>query len=424
MGGMTRSLAHAVLIQGVGAVVAIFTVFGISRFLGADAQGAFAIYKNWLEVASMVLLVGIPQGVIYVVNKGHAAAWFLVRLSLKFALVSAPLSFAATLWAMSVGYLPGETSVLAALGIALGCSGYVFHGLVRGIYLTIEDGARFSSLTVLPTLGLALIVAGQAALGIVDMALLFTINGLICGTIAWFTIHPVVDRSTRHRTKGWLSLLLSQSAHSFLISIVLVLQPLAVFALIQLLGGEARDIGIFSLALIGLTAVNAMIAMIAPILYNRWSKASAAPPLSLLRGRLALSGAVSGLALGAALAGAAPLIVSIAGPEFEPAREAIIILASACIPLVLSRLWLPALLAQGRPQLATISSLLRPLVAVGALAAMVEGGSHVVLAAAIGWSAAEWVSAVALYLLMLRGDAQAAIGAANDPASGLTFDGS
>src|SRR5690606_5714267 len=111
-------------------------------------------------------------------------------------------------------------ALIMALAVAVGCGGYIYHGFARVIFLTHHDGLPFSLLTVLPTAGIAAILLGQNVVSSADMSLAFSLNGLMCGLVAYASVHVVVERGGG-ATPGWFSILMKQSSHSFVLSIVI-----------------------------------------------------------------------------------------------------------------------------------------------------------------------------------------------------------
>lgn len=396
---MQRSILYAVIIQGTGSVLALLTVIAIARYLGVNNQANFAICKNWFEATSTMLLLGIPQGMIYTINKGFVSVRFANRLSVIHSAAAVPVLFAISATEARIGYLPHNTGVWSHLVIAVGCAGYIYHGLARNIILTQHDGLAFSLLCVAPTVGIALVIFLQSLAGVVDMTGAFAINGSISAILAWATLWSTRAPKT-DPAPGWEGVLLRQSGHYFVQSLLFVSQPFFAYALLQVMAGRIEPVGVFSFALVALIAVNSLIAMIAPILYNRWSQTSESRAMGHLRGGVLWAAVGVGSLLTAALFLCAPLALYVGGAAFAESVNAIRLLAIASIPLLFTRLAQPALMASGRTAFGSVIGAVRLGTMVLAMLGLIEAGVELVLSAAGAWALAEWCAAATLGLLL------------------------
>lgn len=391
---MKRSLAKAVVIQGGGAAIGVATVVAVSRFLGPQQQGLFATYKNWFDIVSTVLLLGIPQGMIYAINKHYVSCGLAARLSLLMSVAAIPFIIAIDAVEVRFGYLPNASPVWLYGIIPLGIAGYVYHGLARSVLLTREDGAVFSLLSSLPTIGIAGILAAQFLLGGPRMDAVFSCNGVLCGTVAAVALRRH-DLGGAASNSGWYRVLLRQSAHFFIQSVLFALQPLIVFFLLRRDGSGLGPVGLFSFSLVALVSANSLIGMLAPILYNHWSKSESHDIKLLVRTTLLRTSFALGTALTLFLYLLAPLTPWLVGNQFSGAEKLIRILSLAAIPLFFTRLAQPALMATNRTDIATRTGLLRILSVVVLMSWF--GG---LTGAAISWIVGEFVAALTLFYLV------------------------
>ena len=398
---LRRALAFAVIIQSIGAGLAILTVLGISRWLGSVAQGHFAIYKNWYEITTLALLFGTPQGIVYAINRDFVTPAFAMRIAVWLSLVAVPVLFLLAIVEAPIGYLPQNDGFVSAVLIALGCAGYVFHGLARSILLTRRDGVLFSLVSVAPTAGIALVIFVMTFIDRVNIGLAFAINGMGCALLGLLAIQGV-EASDRKPRAGWRTVLFRQSAHFLVQSLLLAGQPLIVFAFLQF-GAGVTAVGVFSFALVGLVAINALIGMVAPILYSRWSRAARARVLSHVNGIIARVALVAGIALSMGMYVFSHMTGLFGGAEFADAGSVVAILALGCVPLVFTRLAQPALAASGRTEVGTLIGVLRFGSIVAILLASLLWDWDGITVAAVGWTISEWLAAGALGLLLNRG---------------------
>ncbi|WDR01363.1 hypothetical protein PSQ19_11050 [Devosia algicola] len=69
---MSKILILSVLIQSLGTLSSFALLAVIARFGGPLLQGEYASLKAWIDFMVVIGQFGIPQGFIYVVNKGLA----------------------------------------------------------------------------------------------------------------------------------------------------------------------------------------------------------------------------------------------------------------------------------------------------------------------------------------------------------------
>lgn len=395
---MKRSLFFAVLIQGAGAVLAIVTVLGISRYFGPVQQGGFALYKNWYDFTSSALLFGLPQGIIYTVNKHYISPSFALRLALVHSgLTFVPVLIISCLQAQ-FRYLPPAQIPLAALAMTFGICGYMFHGIARNVVLTINDGLNFSLLAVVPTVGIVPLCLLSALFGCFDVGSVFAANGLICGLSAWLVL-ATGDLGPALTKTGWRVILAKQSGHFFLQSLLFAMQPFAAYYLLEGDVGGVHNVGIFSFALVALIAVNSLIAMVAPVLVNRWSKLSDTHAERQLSGVLLKLALVAGIPLSCVLWLLAPAATLVVGDKFLDAVPLIRVLAIAVVPLVFTRFAQPALMALGKANIGTMMGFGR-VVAMLATAIGLGVITSPLLAMSWAWSVAEFVAAIVLLVIL------------------------
>ena len=109
----------------------------------------------------------------------------------------------------------------------------------------------------------------------------------------------------------------------------------------------SSTVGVFSIISMTITTPNLLLAMVAPVLYNRWSKADARVHPSTLT-RAALRGALVFQVCGLAVVPVLPWLVdSILGSGYAAAAPRIAILICALTPLAFSRVAAPLLQARG-----------------------------------------------------------------------------
>ena len=399
---MRRSIAVAVVVQGGGTALSLLVVLVIARTLGANAQGEYALLKNWTDLLPAILMFGAPQGIVYSINKKQSSAENCLKVAQIYSLSTIPAFVVVALLGYAVGYLP-ITEVPLAIAFGVAGAGYVYHGLARSAYLTRRDDYRFSLLTVTPISGLAVLIVLAIILDERRLELPFIINGILIGIAAFALAKSENMTGGRSNKAAWMTFMNGQSVHSFFQSILTALLPSSAFIFLKLSHSGNSAVGILNLALLPLVALNALIGMISPILYNHWSKvldAQSSQGVLQSVGKIAIgAGAVAGMGMFLG----APLTPFLVGRGFAEAIFLIQILSFALPAIIYTRLALPALLASGLSALGTVFTASRLLMMVAMLSLGLASEWTPVNVAAAAWAASEIFSAMILYqVLRLR----------------------
>jgi len=383
-----ESLGINVVVQSFGAALSFLLALGITFLWGAPAQGQFALIKSWVEFGSLVALAGLPQGYVFAINRHSASASALSRFSLTYCLLSFPFAvFGAgvTVW---LGYAPDAQPILSAGILAFSLVSYTYHGLIRSILLTQNDGLAFSLFSIAPALLLALSVAARIG-SLPNFYSIFMLSSAGVAIVAAFSASRIgFARDGEISRDIWRSIV-RQSVHSFIVSVLGSAQIVVLYATMRYLGADLAQVGLMSVALLVVSAVNVLCTMISPVLYNRWSKQDHSGRLGQLSAQIALTSLLGAAALAAltslALFGAIELNVRLAAEVKIPA----LVLCAALPAILYSRLIIPALFAAGRPAPVTGSSLLRVLLLAPALWLLCQSGAPVLIAASIAFAAVE-----------------------------------
>jgi O-antigen/teichoic acid export membrane protein len=383
-----RALGINVAIQSLGAALSFLLAFGIAFLWGTTAQGQFALIKSWVEFGSLIALAGLPQGFVFAINRLGASAAALSRFSVRYCALSFPLALVGATFSIWLGYAP-ETNVASSAGIlALALVAYTYHGLVRSILLTRNDGFAFSLFSIGPALLLALSVATMIGHS-PDFYWVFMISSLgvmTASILAGKWIGFARDRDIS--SEEWRAIA-RQSVHSFAVSVLGSAQIVVLYATMRLLGASLSDVGLMSVALLVVSAVNVLCTMVSPVLYNRWSKQGDGGRLGQLSSQIALASFLGAAALTAVVALA--LFVAIRLNVSLAAQLKLPTLLLCCgLPAILySRLIIPALFASGRPAFVTGSSLLRVALLAPTLWMLEWSGTPTLTAAALAFAAVE-----------------------------------
>ena len=189
-----------------------------------------------------------------------------------------------------------------------------------------------------------------------------------------------------------------QSMHSFLQGLSMSGAVFGMILAIQVLGGAVHDVGQFSVASLAVVGPNLLVAMIAPVLFNRWARSMT----SSGRQRLIRQAVVVGLSLQLLVLPLLPfsveVLTSVFGDDYWEGAVAMTPLLLALFPLVVTRVVAPALQATGDTSVVSVSWAIR-LAAPWVLLPAAAWVDDVVLWATLATACGEYAAMGAMLLL-------------------------
>lgn len=398
-----RNLILNVVIQTMGAASSFVVIAVLARIAGPAVQGEYAVFKSLVDVQVALLTLGLPSGFVYVINKGLISASTLSRWSARGIPVFLVLGGLITAIYLSTRSELAEQGLLVTAGLlAVAVAATTFYALLRGIVLTQTDGAGFAWLSAFPPMSLMVLAIVGVGMGWWSLAVSFAVSGLLAA-LAAVLLHrssplPVAGPVVR---SAWAALR-KQSFHSFLQGLFQSGAIFATIAVMQGLGARVIDIGHFNVASLAVVGPNLLVAMIAPVLYSRWTKTLTRAGRRPLIGRsLRIAFVMQVLAL-MLLPVITPLLSFLLGADYRPAAVAMMPLLLAVLPLAATRIIAPALQATGDTSVATVAwgiRLAAPFVLMP-LAWMID---DIVLWATVITAIAEYAALVAMLRLAGRG---------------------
>lgn len=398
-----RNLILNVVIQTLGAASSFVVIAALARVAGPAVQGEFAVYKSLVDVQVALLTLGLPSGFVYVVNKGLIPPALLAKRSAQGIPVFLVLGGVITSIYLATRSEPTEHGLpVTATLLAVAVAATTFYALMRGIVLTRTDGAGFAWLSALPPISLTVLAITGVALDWWSLAVAFAASALVAA-VAAVALHRS-SRSPEPTTglaeSAWTSLR-KQSFHSFLQGLFQSGAIFATIAMMQVLGARVADVGHFNVASLAVVGPNLLVAMIAPVLYSRWTKTLTRAGRGPLIGRsLRIAAGMQVLAL-LLLPVITPVLTFLLGDDYRPAAVAMMPLLLAVLPLAATRIIAPALQATGDTSVASVAwgiRLAAPLV-LAPLAWLID---DVVLWATLITAIGEYAALVAMLLLARR----------------------
>lgn len=401
---MRKLLAQTFAIQGIGVVLMVGVTSMVARWGGTASQGSFAIVKSMTDLMVAAFSLGLPPAIVFLLNRtgtGHAAVYRLIlRYGLALMLVLPLLSL--PLIMLGGTRQGGEVPIIQAISIGLAGAWLTQFALLRGLLLTYTDGPVFSALSVMQWA----VIAVVALVLLNRSAYVFEIAYALAGAISLCAIFVYLRRfqsADTHASSSEIEwrILRQQAMHVLLQASVLGLQPFLTNLFVARHAGTLTDVGLFSIASMVVTLPNLLVALVAPVLYNRWSKSLDRQGMLVVRRNALLLGIAAQFAAVACFPLVQPVIRLVFGQPFVAATEAVYLLLLAALPIVCGRILTPALQGLGLTGQVTISCISRLAATFVAASVAKIYGMPILLAAAVGWCVGEYV-AVAFLLRTIR----------------------
>lgn len=267
---MIKKLFLSISIQSIGTLSSFALVWLITHYLGLEKQGEFAILKSWIDLWIVIGCFGLPQGFIYAINKLKAPIQPLKKFSTYYPIALIFITtIASFIWFRlinkSITLLP-----LQYLLIGIAIAGIVGHGLLRGIYLTQNDGNLFAFVSILPALSLFLLTIITT---IISKNVSFPEIYILSGCLSFAIVFPLIKthETTQKQIIPWQKIIANGNS-VFLQGLAVTLLPVCTYWLMHEFDMTQKEIGGFNIAMYFYLAIALPLNMIAPIFFNRWSK--------------------------------------------------------------------------------------------------------------------------------------------------------
>jgi len=382
------------LVQLLGVTFSYISILLIARFEGPAAQGIFITIKSFVDTVYALCMAGLPQALILVINRKQfnirTAALYIELYCIVIFLLAIPITWKFMRFA-------GPDHVL--LFIPVGIVGMSSFALTRSLLLTRTDGLSFSLFTVGPQSLILLFVIFHLFISKSDFLHVYLYFGLSLLLIAQTVLlllyctmreEPLMRLPFRH--------LFSENLHSFAQAIFYNGQLFLTLKILAAYRVQPDDIGKISTAVLPLLVLHALIGVVAPILYNQWSRQEEPTDMSkMVRYLMRVALVMQGLVI-LTFPIVRPVTLTVFGGAYDEAVPAIYVVLFAAFPVVLTRLLSPYLQTSGRAALNTASCFVR-IVTVIVLLLMTLGlgyTSSVVIKLALVWGIGEWLALIFL----------------------------
>jgi len=273
-----KKLWFNLVIHSLGSLSSFLSLCIILYIYGVEKQG---IYANLMALISFIGVLGVfgfPQGYIYLINKLNISAKRLCLFSVyfSFAIFILLLIILYFNYYFNLNWIDGElVSNSNFILFSIATVSLILHGLLRGIYLTINQGVGFAFYSILP----AITILGCVGFGIIfeysNLQELVLISAVL---VLFFSVYIVIKINKLNDDFSIYKIpfkeLFNHGTHSFLQALFYSVQPLFAFWAIKHYNGGYQDVGYFNIGLFVLQGFLVPVTMLSPYLFEYFTKNS------------------------------------------------------------------------------------------------------------------------------------------------------
>ena len=281
-----KKLWFNLVIHSLGSLSSFLSLCIILYIYGVEKQG---IYANLMALISFIGVLGVfgfPQGYIYLINKLNISAKRLCLFSVyfSFAIFILLLIILYFNYYFNLNWIDGElVSNSNFILFSIATVSLILHGLLRGIYLTINQGVGFAFYSILP----AITILGCVGFGIIfeysNLQELVLISAVL---VLFFSVYIVIKINKLNDDFSIYKIpfkeLFNHGTHSFLQALFYSAQPLFAFWAIKHYNGGYQDVGYFNIGLFVLQGFLVPVTMLSPYLFEYFTKNSSTNILKII----------------------------------------------------------------------------------------------------------------------------------------------
>lgn len=271
-----KNLKFNFVIHSLGSLSSFVVLYLILHTYGVAMQGLYANLMALLSFASVLGIFGFPQSFIFLINKLNISPQKLSYFTLWFC----PIFFVAQLVILQlISYFKLDWVDKELVNsnnyilFAFATVNLIFHGLLRGIYLTINQGVGFAIYSVMPAFSIFVLVVISILFKFTNIPLIVFYSSYIVFFYSIYIFFSIKnDIKTKNSNKIPFRELFSHGMHSFLQALFYSVQPLFVFWLIKHFNGTFKEIGYFNIGLLLLQGFLVPVTMLSPYLFEYLTK--------------------------------------------------------------------------------------------------------------------------------------------------------
>jgi O-antigen/teichoic acid export membrane protein len=390
-----RNISINLVIQAIGPVLLFFITFLIAKIGGAEIQGYYAVVTAWINIFVVIGLFGFPQSFIFLINKLNISHRILFKMSLYYTLFFFIFLMLITFIIFKLNMINeiiiNSLRQIVVLGIPITI--LVFHGLLRSIYLTYNQGMLFAIFSILPGSLLFLFIFIGIVFNDFNFQLIYLLSSIPVLIIDIVLFKPVLRNSKKQEIIDfpWKPLF-EHGTQTFLQAVFFSLQPIIAYWFINKYIGSVLEIGYFNLGLFLVQGLLVPISMVAPLLFDYWTKNNDQMfILKFTKTKIFILELLIGGIMAFVLNYFIPVVF---GSEYESSIEIAQILIFIIPVVIHTRVLMPFIHSKGYPILNTYSGLIRFIVFLILSYLWMINVSQELVGLAVCWSIAELIGAL------------------------------
>jgi len=270
-----KNLSYNLVVQAIGPVLSFLSLFLIARYGGAAIQGRFASISSWINLAIVIGVFGFPQSFVYLINKLSISSKVLTSFSFHYSLIflSSFVIISYSLFKLNIVSDIVISSSTQIIYLSISITILVFHGLLRGIYLTYNQSILFASFSILPAAFLFIFILAGLILGNYNFHLIFLFSSVLVLLGVLILLKPIFNgfEKPSQNQIPWKALF-NHGTNTFFQALFLALQPVIAYWFINKYIGSESEIGYFNLGLFLVQGFLVPIGMVSPLLFEHWTK--------------------------------------------------------------------------------------------------------------------------------------------------------
>lgn len=381
-----------IFIQGLGPLSIIFLSIGIVKTQGVAIQGEFASTRALIDLVVAIGLFGLPQSIVLHVNRDKSSRKTLYQWGFLYGATIFLLGVIILLVSNIAGY------TLVSIGLVFSAALMIVMGIMRSIFLTVNDGVHFNFLTAFPTL---CIVNISFVIVYLKWPLNLYLNEIfVTATTLAMSVYILMMRKMIFDTEDGglrpnLIELFSKGADVFFLTVCNSLQIYFLYHSLLNFSGPIL-VGHMSIVMLVLNAINFPLQSLSPMLLNQWSKNASLDSMRLGGRTLWLIGFLLTIFIVFII-----IFLSVFAPRLFAANELpsnqIWLLLITAIPALFARISALKLTSIGEFRFNSKVSLMQLIIFSSGITALVTRLSvQPELAAVIAWVTSETIAAAAL----------------------------
>lgn len=275
---LKKKIGFNFVIHSLGSLSSFLILFVILHVYGIEKQG---IYANLMALIGFIVVLGVfglPQSYIYLINKLNISRRRLCLFSVWFCFVVFVLLLIILYFNYYFNLNWIDSSLVSSSNLflfSIASVSLILHGLLRGIFLTINQSVGFAFYSVLPAISMLACICFGIIFGCSNLQELSLISALLVLLFSIFIIIEIYrlnDSASIEKIPFWS--LFNHGFHSFLQALFYSLQPLFAFWAIKFFNGGYKDVGYFNIGLFLLQGFLVPVTMLSPYLFEYLTKNS------------------------------------------------------------------------------------------------------------------------------------------------------